>query len=534
MDSRVANMGSHMTCTAQSGTTRSRIWCVFWVLLVFVTGCAVNPVTGQREITLVSTEREIAIGREQYGPSQQMQGGAYTTDPELTAYVNRVGQKVARHSGVDLPYEFVVLNHSVPNAWALPGGKIAINRGLLTELKNEAELAAVLGHEVAHAAARHGAKRIERGLLAQGVLLGTVVLGAGSEYGGEMLQGAQLAAGLLNQKYSRDAEREADFYGTRFMAQAGYDPHAAVTLQETFVRLSGEKRTDFIQGLFASHPPSTERVSNNRQLVAQLRNEGFTDGVFGGPAYDTALSQVRKAGPAFEHFDEAQAAYAKENYAAALTSVNKALDVTSGEAVFHGLRGAIRYQQKRYDDAVTNFDRAVALDDGYFVYYLQRGLSHMQAGNRSRAKTDLDLSVRLLPTSTAYNALGRLAEQEGDAEAAKRYYAQAGQGQGAAGTAARASLVRLEVPSQPGKYVDAQVGRDERGQVIVQVVNRAPVALHNVVVQVEFVDGQGVSTQSVRMAAMAPGERRLAALGSRAQQASQFRAYAVAASVPDA
>ncbi len=187
----------------------------------------VNPVTGQRELALVSSQQEIAIGQDQYVPSQQMQGGSYQTDPALSAYVSQVGQKLAVASGVDLPYEFVVLNNSVPNAWALPGGKIALNRGLLMELRNEAELAAVLGHEIAHAAARHGAKRIERGILAQGVMLAAAIGASGTEYTQEVLGGAQFAAQLLNQKYSRDAEREADFYGTQFMAKAGYDPYGS-------------------------------------------------------------------------------------------------------------------------------------------------------------------------------------------------------------------------------------------------------------------------------------------------------------------
>jgi hypothetical protein len=94
----------------------------------------------------------------------------------LTPYVNEVGQKLAAVSKRKLPYEFVVLNSSVPNAWALPGGKIAVNRGLLTELKNEAELAAVLGHEIVHAAARHGAKAQERGT-AGGMAVAQIGLG---------------------------------------------------------------------------------------------------------------------------------------------------------------------------------------------------------------------------------------------------------------------------------------------------------------------------------------------------------------------
>ena len=137
------------------------------------------------------------------------------------------------------------------------------------------------------------------------------------------------------------------------------------------------------------------------------------------------------------------------------------------------MRGAIRYKQGRYDDAVINFDRAIERDNNYFVHYLSRGLTFAKQKQNSRAKTDLNQSVRLLPTATAYQALGQLAEDEGDLESAKQYYAQAGQGQGAEGQAARLSLTRLELPERPDKYIEARVGRDDRNRYVVQVRNRA-------------------------------------------------------------
>ena len=109
------------------------------------------------------TREEIALGQKQYGPNQQQQGGQYTLDPALTAYVQRVGMKLAKASDApDLPYEFVIINSSDLNAWALPGGKIAINRGLLAALDSEAQLAAVLAHEIAHVTKRHSARMQKR------------------------------------------------------------------------------------------------------------------------------------------------------------------------------------------------------------------------------------------------------------------------------------------------------------------------------------------------------------------------------------
>src|SRR5262245_57951775 len=129
--------------------------------------CGTNPVTGKREIQFISEPQEVQMGEQSYAPAQQSEGGDFDELPELTEYVSEIGRKLGAVADRKLPYEFVVLNNSVPNAWALPGGKIAVNRGLLTELSNESELAAVLGHEIVHAAARHGAKAQERGTLMQ-------------------------------------------------------------------------------------------------------------------------------------------------------------------------------------------------------------------------------------------------------------------------------------------------------------------------------------------------------------------------------
>jgi predicted Zn-dependent protease len=237
------------------------------ISFVFATGCAVNPVTGKSEIMFMSTAQEIEMGKQNYVPMQQSQGGVYDVDPELTAYVQRVGSKVAVQSGVDLPYEFVVLNNSVPNAWALPGGKIAINRGLLYELESEAELAAVLGHEAVHAAARHTAKQQSRAMLMQVGVMGTAIAANDSDYGNLIVGGAGMLAQLGLAKYGRGAELESDRYGMEYMSKAGYDPQGAVELQQTFVRLSEDRRQDWLSGLFASHPPSQERVDTNFQTA---------------------------------------------------------------------------------------------------------------------------------------------------------------------------------------------------------------------------------------------------------------------------
>jgi predicted Zn-dependent protease len=225
------------------------------------TACTINPVTGERQLAIVSAEDEVAIGTQQYQPSQQMQGGEYLGDPALSTYVRTVGNRLGAVSDRALPYEFVIINSSVPNAWALPGGKIAINRGLLLELESEAELAAVLGHEIVHAAARHGALSMQRGLLLQGALAVASAAARNRDYSDLAVGAAGLGAQLIHTRHGREAELESDAYGMQYMARAGYDPRAAISLQQTFIRLSeGRDSGGWLGGLFASHPPSHPRA----------------------------------------------------------------------------------------------------------------------------------------------------------------------------------------------------------------------------------------------------------------------------------
>tara|TARA_B110000879_G_scaffold23780_2_gene31378 strand:+ start:1870 stop:2811 length:942 start_codon:yes stop_codon:yes gene_type:complete len=261
-----------------------------------VAGCAVNPVTGKNELSLISPAQEIAMGEKNYQPSRQSQGGDYYLDPTLQAYVKSVGERLAAVSDrPDLPYEFVVLNNSVPNAWAMPGGKIAINRGLLGYLEDESQLAAVLAHEIVHAAARHGASQMSRGTLAN-IGLAAVAVGTQGRDGGQLYgMASQLGAAAWMAKYGRDDELESDFYGMDYMARAGYEPQGAVELQRTFVKLSEGRQTDFLSGLFASHPPSQRRVEANIAKAKELpKGQRYTK------RYQAAIAQLNKDSRAYK------------------------------------------------------------------------------------------------------------------------------------------------------------------------------------------------------------------------------------------
>ncbi len=458
---------------------------------VFTAGCSVNPVTGKREVVLMNTAQEIELGRQNFVPMQQSQGGAYDLDPELTAYVQRVGQSVAAQSGVDLPYEFVVLNNSVPNAWALPGGKIAINRGLLYELESESELAAVLGHEAVHAAARHSAKQQTRAMLMQVGVMGTAVAARDSDYGNLIVGSANLLAQAGLARYGRSAELESDAYGMRYMSKAGYDPQGAVELQETFVRLSEGRRTDWLSGLFASHPPSRERVQANVATAATLPRGGIR----GEREYQAAMRVTMQSRPAYETYDEGRKALADEDLDTALAKANEAIRLHAEEAHFHALRGDIRLVQDNYDWAVTNYTRAIDRRDDFFYYHLQRGIARKELGQQDAAVMDLERSLQLLPTAPAHYALGDIAKSRGDRATAVQHFRVVAKSGGEYGKAATAELVRLDLPSNPSAYIPTGCSADGNARLVVAVRNDTSVRITGVQVAVVYSDASGRQQQ---------------------------------------
>jgi len=460
-------------------------------LSFFFVGCSVNPVTGDRQLILVSGEQELAMGAQNYAPMQQSQGGVYDVDPALTAYVSAVGQKLATQSDVKLPYEFVVLNNSVPNAWALPGGKIAINRGLLTELKSEAELAAVLGHEVVHAAARHSAQQMSRGMLMQGVVMATTIATSDSDYGNMAVGGASLAAQMTMMKYGRSAELESDKYGMRYMRDAGYDPQGAVTLQETFVRLSEGRDQDWLSGLFASHPPSEERVNENKSRA----NKWQADGVLGIESFTAAMKTTMAAKPAYDAYDEGRKALSEKKADEALALAIEALTLFPEEANFHALRGDVRLFKDEYDMAITNYDRAISRRDSFFYYHLQRGIARQELGQTDGAVIDLERSLEILPTAPAHYTLGKINEQRGMTAKAIEHYKAIAQSGGEYGDAATAALARLDMPTNPSAYVSSACGDDGTGQIVIQVRNDTAVTIMGVQVQFRYVDSSGAERQ---------------------------------------
>ncbi len=412
----------------------------FLTLAFALAGCSVNPVTGEKQLSLISPSDEVAMGAEQYTPTQQTQGGQFYIDPELTLYVREVGQKLARVSDrPDLPYEFVVINSSVPNAWALPGGKIAINRGLLAKLDDEAQLASVIGHEIVHAAARHSVQRMTQTMLISAGVAGLGFVLSDNEWAGLLMGGAAMGAQLALAQYSQDDELESDHYGILYMKEAGYDPMAAVELQQLFLELSKERSTGFLQGLFATHPPSAKRVEENRELVNRIGAGGYR----GEEVFERKLATLRQLQPAYDAHDKALELASEDNLAGALEKVNEAIRLLPREAMFYSLRGRIYQEQGNLKKASEDFDKAVSLYPEMFTYRLHNGLNALKLNNLDEARENLTRANQVVPTSIAYLRLGDIAVQQGDRNEALAYYSKAAEAGGEIAEEAKRKLAAL-------------------------------------------------------------------------------------------
>lgn len=247
------------------------------VLIAFLTlislsisGCSVNPATGQQSFTgLMSSDKELQVGKSEHPKILQQFGGAYD-HKAIESYVDTLGQRLAKKSEMpDLKWTFTVLDDPIINAFALPGGFIYISRGLIALAENEAELAAVLGHEIGHVTARHTAQRYSKSVLTDvgATLFGIIVGGPAGDlanYAGQ----AYLAG------YSRGHEMEADMLGMRYMTKLGYNPKASASFfkklaahTELSARMKGENAQQGHYSIFASHPDTQSRVIASQKIA---------------------------------------------------------------------------------------------------------------------------------------------------------------------------------------------------------------------------------------------------------------------------
>jgi predicted Zn-dependent protease len=234
-----------------------------------------NPITGETQRVALKPDEEIALGLKS-APEMVAQMGGLSRNPEAKARVQRVGQKLVQESiAAKSPYRFsfhVLADPKTINAFALPGGPVFITEGLLRLLRSEGELAAVLGHESGHVIARHSSQQLAKAQLTQG-LIGAAVVGTGDYTAAQI---GQVVGSLINMRYGRDDELQADALGVRIMAEAGYDPRAMIAVMETLAKASsGSRQPEF----FSTHPHPENRQTRIREAIAKHFPSGVPEGL---------------------------------------------------------------------------------------------------------------------------------------------------------------------------------------------------------------------------------------------------------------
>ena len=360
-------------------------------------GCAANPVTGQSQLMLMGEGEEIQIDRVN-SPHQFSADYGVSQDAGLNAYVSGVGANLARGTHrLQMPYNFHVVNATYVNAYAFPGGSIAITRGILAELDDEAELAALIGHELGHVNARHTAARMSTSKLL-GVLVGgaSMAVGAASQSLGNLAGNlGGLGASLLLARYSREDERQADELGMEYMVKAGYSPQGMIGLMD-MLRATGRRQPSAIEAMFSSHPMSEERYQTavvrsrntygNRQNLPLYRER-----------YMDSTARLRRLAPMFKLFQEGDKAMAAKSYPAAEGRYAEGLKVSPNDYAGLVMMSKCLIAQKKGKQAADYAARARRVYPTEAQAQHMHGVASLMNKDYSTALADFTAYERMLP-----------------------------------------------------------------------------------------------------------------------------------------
>lgn len=365
--------------------------------LSFLVGCAMDPVTGKQQLMMMSKAQEVGIDK-QHAPFQFSSDYGVTQDRGLNTYIGEVGKKLLPHvHRPDMPYSFQCVNATYINAYAFPGGSIAVTRGILLSLDNEAELAGLLGHELGHINARHSAEQASKNQLSSILVGGLSILAStqGSGLGELTQQLGALGQGMFLSKYSRDNEREADYLGHEYMIKAGHPSPGFVGLMEMLNSLN-KAAPSSAQMLFATHPMSSERLSAAVQRDSnQYQNTRSLS--LNRDRYMDHTHSVQQKKQAILKMQEGEKYLGKEDFNNAEAAFKSAVHQANEDYAAHVLLSKCLLIQKKSSLALSHANTAKSLyaqePQGYYI----GGLANLAEKKHSQAFQDFTQCDRLLP-----------------------------------------------------------------------------------------------------------------------------------------
>jgi len=446
-------------------------------------GTALNPVTGRADEEAIAAREKQKIDPvvDEFQRLVQIHGGFFTADPALVDYVNAVGNTVAQTDPMtDAPFQFVITNNSMPQVFCKPGGKVAISRGLLAELSSEAELAAVLSHEVALSV-------MPAALVTDNLapVHDLASYDSTMPIGNPTFQYATGKTDELDQvSFDETFVIEADRTSVPALAAAGYDATAAISFNERMLAEKQANTPSWIHGILQNSPCSDSRTEAISEAVAQVASGGFV----GSDKYSSLTASLRSQAPAYHKLTLANKALWEGKADKAIILAKEGRSQAPNEGRFFSIMGRAYLNQGRYNEAVVSFNQAIFSDPSYYDNYLQRGITFLEMGNYSDARKNLEKSLGLLPTAEAHYHLGEIALETGEFDLARRHFFKASATSAPISSLAAEQLAMLDLRSNPSKFVSLRASLDGRGFLTIAAVNNSPIPINEVIVSLRVLN----------------------------------------------
>ncbi len=401
---------------------KKKILFILFIPFLFIS-CAstVDPLTGKKVFTLLPPEKEIQIGK-MYVPLAIEQNNGRYPDKEVQQYVTEVGEKIAKVVPRKLNYKFYVVNTSAINAFALPGGFIFVNRGLLLVLDKEDELAGVLAHELGHVNARHHARFLEK-MYGLSILYNIAAIFAyQTKYGDILLQFGKIGAQLLSLKWSRDQEKEADILGVRFAYEAGYDPRGLLDTFKIFEKLGKVNAPEWM----LTHPLPETRYHYVKNLISKYDLEKPL--IVDTPKFHKIKEKLLRTKKSYDLYDKAVKKLSQKSpdIEEALQLLNRSIELFPENNASLTARALIYADREMYKRSVEDAKKAAYLDNMYFSPHYIAGYSLFKLGKYIESIKYLERAKDLIPSfPDTYYYLGRDYEETGKYELAIENYRKA-------------------------------------------------------------------------------------------------------------
>jgi len=375
------------------GITRRQVLWLFGAATL--SGCAASPVGGGSILVGMSEADEKRVDRE-VAPAQFSQDLGPIQDGAVNQYVASVGRRLdANTHRPQMPYSYRVLNANYVNAYTFPGGAMGVTRGILVDMQNEAELAALLGHELGHVNARHAAQRQGQAMVAQVAIAGANLVAAGSSWSGLVDIGGQLGASAMLSSYSRDNEREADALGQEYMVRAGYPATGMVGLHQLLVNQEKEA-PGLLQTMFSTHPMSSERRDTARRLADDkyAASKGRDPG---RERFMDSIASQRRLKPTIDACQKGDLAMAGKQYPKAEEQYRAALQQTPRDYAANLLMAQCLQAQDKSAQAMNYAETAKQIYPQEAQAHKLSGVLALAQRDPAKAYANLDAYDRMLP-----------------------------------------------------------------------------------------------------------------------------------------